>query len=272
MDVLDDLANMSLELSSLEEFDALADLENFVQKRFGARTLNAMQAKVAQNKYRYGNPKGNPMQRPFLGGVNKPIDQNNAASFTLNIKRDSANIAGVSLPVPIFGFLEAESGFSRVLPLPSGVSIKSVNIGAVNGPIANSQVCKIEYEAGANTDSVTITCSQNPYPSLLRATGIDVYQLSGIRYSLSDVTKLEQFDEQFAVKVRTLTGKTTEDSLTPSQFKDPQQFQAGIIDIKQAIKVDKETTIVSGLIPVSGFSFSLNFFLSRLDKHQGFGA
>ena len=264
-DLLDELANMSLELSSLEDYDGVQDLENFVAKRYGARTLSMMQAR--KNQYKFGNPRGNVMQKPFLGGVNKPIDQNNAASFTLTAKRIGANITQ-SLPVPFFGVLEVDSAFQRVLNLGGGLSVAVVSLGAVNGTVANANKLTLNYSDGVNNDLVEITCAQNPYPSLLKATLIDEYQLSGIRYSISDTTKLQQFDENFSVKVRTLTGKSSEDSLTPSQFKDPSQFQNGIIDIKQAVRVDKETTIVSGLIPIDGFSIALNFFLSSLDKAQ----
>ena len=259
--ILSDLADMALEASNFDE-NAVADLENFVARKYGRPAANQLRAAV--NFRKYGNVAGNPVAMPIGQGVQGNIANNAAASFTITAKRKTANIAAV-LEAPIFGVIDRYSGYSKVISLPAGVTVKGISYGVDSG-ISKSEVLEITYTTGAADDSIEITCQQNPYPLLLESTRTDILRAQGVRLSLSDSTAVSQFSQQFNVIKRSMTGRAVNDSLTPDQYKQPTQFQTGIVDLPTSITIDKETTITQGIIAQAGLSVSFAFFAAQFDK------
>lgn len=263
--ILSDLANLALEASNLEGDSALESMENIVGSRFGQQAKAQFRQMV--NYRKYGNPQGNPVSNPIKQtSLNANIAQGAAASFTITAKRLTANIAAV-LEAPIFGVIDRYSGFSKVLNLPSGVTVKGIAYG-VDAGISKSDILEITYTTGAADDKIVISCQQNPYPILLEATRTDILRAQGVRLSLSDATAVAQFSEQFNVVKRSMTGRSVNDSLTPDQYKQPTQFQTGIVDLPVSITVDKETTITQGIIAQANFSVSFSFFAAQFDKYN----
>ena len=265
-EVLDDLAQFALENSNFED-ETLEDLENVVGARYGAAAKQQFKNKMMQKRFG-GN--SNVPAKPFGGASPKGFTKENAASFTINLYRAPAAGTGALgvLPVPIFGALDSYSAFFDVITpsLKQGVALTACEIGAVNGAVANSKVMKLTYSDGTNTDIVTVECTQNNYPALLHATAVDMMKLGGIRYGISNTTNVAQFDNEIKVVKRSLTGRQTNDSLTPSQYKSPNQFQTGIIDISEQFSIDKETSIVVGIGAYAAFTVSLNCYAAKLDK------
>lgn len=264
--ILSDLANLALEASNFEgDSYALEDMENFVGKRYGQAAKAQFRAQV--NERRFGNPKGNPVSNPLSSSASSSnIAANAAASFTITAKRLTATISEV-LEAPIFGVIDRYSGYSKVLSLPAGVTVDSLEYGIDKG-IANANRLQLKYTDGTNDDIIEITCQQNPYPLLLESTRTDLLRAQGVRMSLSDSTAVSQFDQQFNVVKRSMTGRSVNDSLTPSQYKQPTQFQTGIVDLPISISVDKETTITCGIIAQAGLAISFSFFAAQFDKYN----
>jgi hypothetical protein len=261
--ILSDLANMALEASNYDgDSYALEDMENFVTRRYGKQA--GMQLRNKMNEMRFGNAKGNVISNPLSSNNVSNIATNAAASFTITAKRLTANINEI-LEAPIFGVIDRYSGFSKVISLPAGVTVAGINYGVDKG-IADANKLSIEYTDGTDVDTIEITCQQNPYPLLLESTRTDLLRAQGIRLSLSDSTAVSQFDQQFNVVKRSMTGRAVNDSLTPSQYKQPTQFQTGIVDLPINLSVDKETTITCGIIPQAGLAISFSFFAAQFDK------
>lgn len=263
--ILSDLANLALEASNLEGDSALESMENMVGSRFGQQAKSQFRQMI--NFRKYGNTQGNPVSNPIKQtSLSGNIAQGAAASFTITAKRLTANIAQV-LEAPIFGVIDRYSGFNKVLNLPSGVTVKGISYG-IDAGLTSADKLIITYTTGAADDKIEITCQQNPYPILLEATRTDILRAQGVRLSLSDATAVAQFSEQFNVVKRSMTGRSVNDSLTPDQYKQPTQFQTGIVDLPVSITVDKETTITQGIIAQANFSVSFSFFAAQFDKYN----
>ena len=259
-EVIEALLNSALESGAYEsDFESL---ENAVGRSMGVKAAAAFRDRL--NQMKFGNPRGNPPAKAF-GAYDNKIENGAVAGFTIVVERKTANIAQ-NLPVPIFGPVDRQAGYSAILGqlLPSGVTVKGMAYGIDSG-ISKSNILEINYTNGAADDTIVVSCAQNPYPVVLESIRTDLMRMNGVRLSLSNSSLVSQFDQQFNVYKRTLAGRTTSDSLTPNMFKDPQNFQNGIVDVKKQITIDKETTIVTGMIN-QAFSMSLNFYAGTLDK------
>lgn len=248
-DFLDNLADFAAD--NLESFEG-EELENFV-KRAMPNKLMAFRNKMQSRNI--GSVKVNPVGNQTRGN----IDMNTVAQVSIVVRRATNNIA-LPLPVPIFGVISYESLYDGLLNLPTGVTA-AFTVGA-RGELV------ITFTQGLNVDIVTISCNSVPYVNLLRATQTDVFQIKGTRYSISDTSVLSQFDTQFRIARRSIFGKTDFDDISIAAYKDPQQQQQGIIDLKFATDIDKETQFLTEIInsAVAGFSFSLGIFVQRIDR------
>lgn len=187
-----------------------------------------------------------------------------AAMFTMKVQRNSVNIAG-SLPVALFGTLDSDANYQRFVTPPAGVTL-AVSIGQVAG---QPNAARFTYTQGANVDTIDVTCQQAPYPSFLNSLSSDTLRMSKLRLSISDSTQQAQFSESIAVKTASLFGRQTQNTINPSSFKRPDQFQAGIIDLDGIYDVDKETAFVFNMIDVgaANFSVSIDFFAEAFTRY-----
>ena len=211
-----------------------------------------------------------------INSVKKPLAKINPggggwktakAQFDLIVKRNSANILS-NLPLALFGSLDALSGYNQVLSglFKAGVSITNVQYSVFSGYQYKDNLT-FTYSDGTNTDTVTITCNQIEYPVFLESIQNDLFEMSKIRYSLSDTTQVSQFDNGMFIKYRTLFGKTGSDQISVGAWKSPQQYQNGIIDMDICVPVNGQTSLVTQINAVSGFSFTISGFVSKY--HQG---
>jgi len=256
-----------VELNSYEQTEAY-EVENFLKKQ-GILPRSAKQmARVAVKNPALKMPVlsaarangGQGLQ--MVGGKGMPRA---AAQFDLVVTRDSANIAG-ALPFVLFGAQDAENGYRQVIDnLTGGTVLTRVRYGE-NAGFPSSLV--FTFTNAAFVDTVTVTCNQFPYPSFLAAMGTDMFKMSKIRYSLSDASQLTQFNQSFEFKVRSMFGKKSADSVSIGAYKDPRQYQNGIIDVDGIFDMDKETSILSSIIGVAGFSVTISAFIEKFFRQN----
>lgn len=202
-----------------------------------------------------------------------------AAQFDLIITRVSANIAE-NLPVPVFGLVAIKAGLGQDISqyLPAGTTLVAIQFGTtfssttgatLTQDLANAQKLTLQFKNGANLDTITVTCSSTPYPQFAESTMSDVFRLSKIRYSISNTALTAQYSQQLIFKKKTIFGKVIENSLTPTAFRTPQDFQTGVVDIDVNADIDKETAIWTNILSSAGFSVTLSIFVSRSARLNG---
>jgi hypothetical protein len=184
-----------------------------------------------------------------------------AANFGITVIRDTAALA-VPLPFVLFGQQDSKNGYRQLLGglLPTGITLVSVEIGEDAGQ-PNAAV--FTYTDGTDTDTVTVVSNTYPYPSLLEASGSDQMRMSKIRLELSDSTKSAQFREDIKTKSNSPFGKNTENSINATAFRRPDQYQNGIVDLDAVFDIDKETSIISKILPVVAFEYTWNSFVEK---------
>lgn len=253
------LSENMLDSSNFEsDFEALENAEAVVRKAYGVNAARAFRNKVKQD-VKQGKPFAPSSKRVGT------IDQGSKLSFTIVAERVSANITGVALPAMLFGVNDRYSGFQNVMSLPSGVTLKKVEYG-VDSSLAAAQRLDLTYTDGTNDDTIRITCNNNPYPVLLESTKTDLLLMQGVRLSISNTSLVSQFDEQIQVVKNALAGNTRRDNLTPTSYKNPEQFQSGIVDIPETISVDKQTSLQCNILATAGFKVSFNFYAGKVQK------
>ena len=189
MDALDRLINeISDEAGNLDEMDSY-EVENYLKRKGmpAARAAILAQSVSSKQVANKAASKGS-----VLGMYASEGTPTSSAQFDIIITRNSANIAGVDLPVCVFGPLDLENEYSQVITLPTGAAL-TVTSGYAND---RPNALRFSYTVGANTDTVDITCQQYPYPSFIKATMVDLFRLSKIRYTISDTTLTDQFQKQ----------------------------------------------------------------------------
>lgn len=187
------------------------------------------------------------------------------AQFDVNIKRLTSTLPQ-SLEVIVFGAGDINSGYNGVVNVPAGLTLSVLGGGQdVNNPSRYDKKV-FRYTNGVDTDDIELTCNQYPYPSLVYDTTVDVFRINTVRYSISDVTKTQQFGNRFDWIKRTIFGKLDRQSLSVNSFKSPEQFQAGIIDLSVDFAISKEYMFNVAILPEANFQVTLSIFVEVFDK------
>jgi hypothetical protein len=248
------------DLESLEAFDST--VENFVRLGHSIPSARKMAVRAMKGEERIGASKG-------VAVMGNGADKYGAAAqFDIRVTRNSGNI-NRTLPVALFGAIDFQGNYSAVL----GTYLPS----AVTYTVAQSAGNMVfTYTEGVAVDTITVACSQVAYNSFLQATITDVMSVRAIRYTLNDNTQLSNFDNIFAVVKRSLYGSDKRDNISVTSYREPNQFQSGIIDIgdvkngaSNVLTIDKETSIVLGmndLIGTTAFTATLSLFVNAYNK------
>lgn len=178
-----------------------------------------------------------------------------AAQFTLNVTRNSANIAAI-LPVPLFGILDKESSWKEIIAqsLPAGTTFSYAVSPTGKG-------LRYTYVNGGNTDTIDVECPQVPYVNLLRASQGSILTMTQNKMTIDDVANQSQFSQAVEIVHNTLFGKFTSDSFTPNDYKSDLQNQNDIRIFTNIITIDQETTLLFQSI-AEATGFSLTSFVS----------
>lgn len=200
---------------------------------------------------------------PFIHPGEKP--QGDAANYNLIIRRNTVNIAS-DLDIAILGFANIQNGYQGfVLPATGGTV-------ALTGTIYNTLPDRYRFThvVGANTDTVDIFCNEIPYPAFVQNSGLDMYQINNIRYSISAAAAQDQFSNRFEIRKSSIFGLEAKQTLTPITFRDPKDEQTTIIDMPIRQPMDKETFIVHPITNTGGalFEVTLSMFIQHFFKYN----
>lgn len=230
------------------------------QSQAMSAAINKMQAKHGVAKT--GRLMDKVSRKNNTSAIGKSTAFDAAAQFDLTITRDTVNIP-FALTIPLFASIHYNAKYLSVMGnyLPNGCSISAININA-KGDV----VFTILYSVGSLTDTITVSCTQIPYITFLAALNYNAMRLSKIRYSISDITKLQQFNQPFEVYSKTIFGKHNGNGISLAAVNDPKYQQQGVRDIDNIIDLDNSTAVIIGMINVAGFSVSLSSFVSTYNR------
>jgi len=216
----------------------------------------------------YDNPKNSEDMKP-LGSIthlknNPPMKAEFDLNFLLKYGSGGVEVTPAALPAPIqvkqpyvvFGNTDYRGAYFRALtdnPLQGGWAIRQIGVfgrdvfSLATVPIESvvefgDLVFEYEVTSGAVYYAyVIIKCQQVAYGSLLSATSSDTFEMINIRFNIPDTTKVAQYNQNISIYSLSLFGKTETDRLTPTAFKNPEQFQVGIVDIPLVREMNKQT-------------------------------
>lgn len=116
---------------------------------------------------------------------------------------------------------------------------------------------------------VIMRCPQVGYAKLVDSLSSDRFWINNVRYVLTDTSAagLLQYDNSLKVQKQSLFGLFNENEVSPTAYKQPQQFQAGIIDVPIDQGVDKNVT-VGTYINYDSVAQKLSFFVRNFDRLQ----
>ena len=253
-----------------EEFEEF-DLENVNQEYFetvekykrkgqpdSMATRNARNAMVARQKkkktakaLRAGAP-----LRSLDSGGGLPT----TAVIVVTIQRRTNAIAA-ALPVVLFAAIHQYDQYNSLLTpyLPAGCTVAVTN---------NAGNLRFTFTSGANVDIVDVVCTSIPFLTLLNATLVNMFVINRVRYTLGAVDQLLQFDQVFDSTSKTMFGTGGGRNPIPiSTFRDPKNYQSGIIDAAVKLDVDQESGIVVGMYNYVQ-TVTLNLNISRSDSRN----
>jgi hypothetical protein len=251
------------DFEDFEDFEAL-EAEYFEHaEKLKARGKSPQKAgEMAQLRMRgkYGKKFDTAMQKVASGSPNvSPISS--SAVFDISVKRDTINIVGISLPVPLFGAIHFNARYNTIINqfLPAGITISGIAVNA-NGDVI------ITYFNGAVSDTVTISCNQIPYITFLDGSKLNAQRVSKTLYSISDVTQITQFNETFKTAYKTIYGKNGGNDLSLSSTNNPYITNFPVREVTQAYTLNYETCLILGIKAVAGFSVNLNMFIAKFER------
>lgn len=114
-----------------------------------------------------------------------------------------------------------------------------------------------------------IRTSDVAYAKFLGSQSSDMFWLNNIRYILTDTSAagLLQYENSVSVLKQSLFGKFDKNTVSPDSFKQPEQFQPGIVDIPITQGIDKNVCVA---LYINGNSVNqkLSLFISQTQKLQ----
>lgn len=207
-------------------------------------------------------------QRISIPGVGQ-----DASVFTFTINRATAAIAA-AVPVPLFAPINDYGSYRKfVAPvLPPSTVISEFNGFSYNETsalkLAGNQV--VEYTEGANVDTVTVSCTNVPYQQFNAGLLTDKMQLTAIKITVP-AAQLQQLDQAIHFIKQSPYGAGKYDSITPSVFLSPNQYQVNQVmiggtqfaELNIDIPVlDRQSGIAVMMDNVAGLEVSLSIYVS----------
>lgn len=245
------MTNLDQYLAALQgDAEGLASFENYEVENLIRRNPELAAALIKTRA-----AKGNGMLRP------QAHTPSFAAQFDITIQRLTAAIAQ-DLDYVVYGVRNASNAFDGIVSLGTGTTL-TVRYGA---NVDEKDRLKMSYVNGVNTDIVEIRCPQYAYPSMLDATLVDRFDINGIRYSISDTSLTDQFSKKFKTFENSMFGKIDFNALSVATFKNPEQFQAGIVDIPLTWDVNSQKGILGSIRQTASFTVTLSMFIQSYTK------
>jgi hypothetical protein len=105
------------------------------------------------------------------------------------------------------------------------------------------------------------------YSNMLDSLASDLFSINKLRYQLADNTLVSQFSNPIQLINQSLFGAAKTDNVTPTSYKQPQQFQAGIIDI--GISQEFNKAIGWGIYTnYNCVEYQLDFFVDKTTRFR----
>jgi hypothetical protein len=114
---------------------------------------------------------------------------------------------------------------------------------------------------------VILRSPQVGYAKLVDSLSSDRFWINNVRYVLTDTSAagLTQYDNEVKVQKQSLFGLFNENSVSPTAFKEPTQFQAGIVDMLVNQGIDKNV-IVGSYINYDSITQKFTIFVQNFDR------
>ncbi len=222
---------------------------------------------------------------PVGGGnhANRPHDQRKhkttSASITFLITRQLTKTPGtpayltdgngqaVSLPAPIFGVLEYESLYSRVLaaflPKDGSILVKSV------AKSADNQFLIIVYKNATDTinETITIKLTNSVYTNLLRGMMTSEFKIDKPKMIIDDSVMQKQFNEPIGVFHGSMYTASSTDSISPNDYKTDVLSDNTVRILNDIIGMEPEKTLIPGIVqPIALAELNKSFTFSIVCK------
>lgn len=195
------------------------------------------------------------------------IDQiimESAGDLNITVTRSGVTI-DEPLPFVLFGLNDLNAGYFSTLSgfLPAGVTV-GVSTSATGDII-------LTYTSGENVDTVTISfVGKTNYSSFLNALNQNFFKTKYIQYTISDETKVDQYNEMLNFGELSALGAARANQLLPRTRRRATDFVKDIIEIllpEQSVTPD--FSIVQNIIAVDGFTIGFNVYMStRLNANK----
>lgn len=185
----------------------------------------------------------------------------------------------------IFGYADFTSGFAKAISLLpvsvwayesrfayTGVGVGTTSFGNIDANVrAVLQAGDVVQPFTATTAGpintaafVVMRLSNGYYLNMLNALSSDVFAINKVRYQL-DPSLITQFNNPIQLINQSLFGAAKTDNVDPTAYKQPQQFQAGIIDI--GINQQFYKAIGWGIYTnFDAVSYTLSFFVNKTTR------
>ncbi len=138
-----------------------------------------------------------------------------------------------------------------------GISRLSINPKVVYWDQEGSLVYLDETSGG----TCVISCKQIPYRSLMKYSERGSFRIDRMRMKFKTS---DQINQDFTVTQRTFLGLRKSNSISPSSYFSPQQYQSLILDIPVPVDIDAERGINYTMRPTE--TLLINMFISNYSK------
>jgi hypothetical protein len=193
----------------------------------------------------------------------------------------------------IFGYSDSQSGYAKarqLMPVGSGVATTwaygnyfiygyTPSQALVNGVITNTDAtanaflqlgdCVFPFYASTagpiySVALVIVRLSNGFYANLLNSLSSDTFTTNLIRYQL-DPLLISQFSNPINLINQSIFGATKNDTIDPTAYKQPQQFQAGIVDMGIGQTIYKSVGWAT-YVNYDCVLFTLSVFVRKTDR------
>jgi hypothetical protein len=251
------------------ENEFFENVENLQKRGHNRRTAGQMADQSMSRKYgkNWTNTKHNMNKRS--AGLVQATGKNAKMKAQFNLVITRTNVSGgaaiaQNLPFVLFASAHLVSNYSQLIQkyIPNGVTLTSVT--------ANANGVTFLYTDGTHVDSILITCNEIPYSTFLQECITDVVSIYKNRYTITNTSYQDNFLNTYAISKKTMFGAFHEEQLTIQSYKEPSQFQNGIIDIDADVYADKDRALIHLLIPSptgASYSVQMSMFVSAYDRY-----
>lgn len=192
------------------------------------------------------------------------VEGENAATFNIKVEKITNTIA-VPCPFILFGALHLINEYADIA-LPNGFTIT-----AFSAPNDTFIEMAVSNDGGITNDQIRITCDQIPITSFIQALLAEKMKVNYIRWQIPvdpaapgyvDI----QANQTLVLYDRTIFGLERSNKVNPGDYKEPQQFQSGIIDLMISPLIDKQKYWIHYIVDHVGLVLTYTMFVKQFER------